>query len=64
MFCFRSQLFCSSLCNLNGECSAFEFDSNSNICNLGMKDGIAISNAVDSITLFINNDFDLKTDGN
>ena len=52
------------MCNLNAECSAFEFQSGSNICNLGLKDGLAMSTTADSITVFINNDLDMNIDGN
>ena len=63
-FVCRSLILCSSICNLKEECSAFEFDSDSNICNLGMKDDLVISASVDSLPVYINNDFVRDTNGN
>ena len=52
------------MCNLNRECSAFEFDLDSNLCNLGMKDGLALSTVMDTINIYVNNEYVLNTDGN
>ena len=49
---------------MNEECSAFEFDLNSNICNLGKKDGLALSASMDSIALSVNYDYVHNRDGN
>ena len=58
MFSFinRSLLQCSSRCSTTEKCSAFEFDEQTKICNVGKKDKLIFSSSPDSVFLYINKD--------
>ena len=58
MFSFikRSLVQCASKCSTTKKCSAFEFDEQIKMCNVGKKDKLIFSYSANSIFLHINKD--------